>query len=129
MEIRTPARLLTGSLDGMRPGPMRRADAACVRPVSGGIDLDKLVTIQAFTLAHEGTARYFPKDMEVRTRLSFGWPCEYNLDPDFIERLQRNPEHRLTIDFAGRNHGVDQSVYINTDEVVTYLKEIGIIPQ
>ncbi len=72
----------------------------------------------------------FPKEMHVKQVLSFGWPCEYRLDDSFIARLIANPdlEHRLNIDFSGRNHGVDEAVYINTDGAVGYLKELGIIP-
>lgn len=38
-------------------------------------------------------------------------------------------EKLFCIDFGGRNHGVNESVYVNADKLVTFLKAEGIIQE
>ena len=49
----------------------------------------------------------------------------YNLDEYFIGSI--GDRELLCIDAGGRNYGVDESVYVNTQDLVNFLKQEGLL--
>ena len=85
-----------------------------------------MTKITAFT---ENRTRTWEKEIKIKRVLDMGWPVQYNLKPRLIHDLQQNEIRAFCIDAGGRNHGVDESVYVYADEVLAFLKAEGIIKE
>ena len=68
-----------------------------------------------------------PKAPFIKKVFSLGWPVEYNLDEGFLKRLQEGKEELFCIDMGGRNHGVQESVYVKVSDVIEFLEAEGIL--
>ncbi len=51
----------------------------------------------------------------------------YNLDDYFLSLFEFPRDDKFCVDAGGRNYGVNESVYISTDDITTYLKQEGFI--
>ena len=68
----------------------------------------------------------YPK-VPAEYQIDFGGPIQYYLTGHFLEKLKTHPSKRLCIDMGGRNHGVQESVYVSCEDILNLLREGGFI--
>jgi len=95
-----------------------------IRIIGDISELRKISPLKAYTDSGKKW-KYFPKLYKSTIIggivLSINSPIEYELYEDFVDAIKKHP--RLTIDIAGRNHGVKESVYIDCSDIIRWLKE------
>lgn len=57
--------------------------------------------------------------------LDINSPIAYDLDDHFINLIRNTTKTDFCIDFAGRNYGVNESVYVSVGDIRVFLKEKG----
>ncbi len=95
------------------------------------IDKEKK-TITAFT---ENSDRTWEKNISIVyfgdkstvPVLDMGWPIQYSLTKDFLDRLKETSTEDFNIDMAGRNHGVQECVCIKVKDILDFLKEENLV--